>query len=318
LHTINNPEKRDDEIASFLGASYFRMIGRGQVYGVSARGLAIDTAQPSGEQFPRFTEFWVSRPAATDDFLTVYALMDSPNVTGAYRFVIRPGEDTVADVRAQLYFRSGVGKLGVAPLTSMFLYGASQPAPIPSFRPEIHDSDGLAIRSGSGEHIWRPLNNPRRLSISSFQVEQLRGFGLMQRARSFARYEDLEERYELRPSVWVEPLGDWGAGRVELVEIPTGDETNDNIVAFWVPAALPPSGAPLQLEYRLHWTRNDGAFHDPNLGRVVQTRRAPGEVRGDDLIRRPDGTTAFQVDFQGAVLEDLDPAIPVVADVSGN
>lgn len=318
LNAINDPRKREDEIASFLGATYFRMVGRGQVYGASARGLAIDTAQPSGEQFPRFTEFWVARPDQADNVLTVYALLDSPSVTGAYRFLIRPGEDTVAEVRAQLYFRGGVGKLGVAPLTSMFLYGANQPAPTPNFRPEIHDSDGLAIRSGSGEHIWRPLNNPRRLSVSSFQVEQLRGFGLMQRARSFARYEDLEERYELRPSVWVEPLGDWGRGRVELVEIPTGDETNDNIVSFWVPAELPAEGAPLQLEYRLHWTRNDAAFHDPNLGRVIQTRRAPGEVRGDDLIRRPDGTVAFQVDFQGSVLEDLDPAIPVTADASGN
>src|SRR5690606_33516492 len=191
LNAINDPRKREDEIASFLGATYFRMVGRGQVYGASARGLAIDTAQPSGEQFPRFTEFWVARPSQGDDFLNVYALLDSPSVTGAYRFVIRPGEDTVADVRAQLYFRDGVGKLGIAPLTSMFLYGANQPPATPNFRPEIHDSDGLAIRSGSGEHIWRPLNNPRRLSVSSFQVEQLRGFGLMQRARSFSRYEDL-------------------------------------------------------------------------------------------------------------------------------
>ncbi len=317
LHAINNPDKRDDEIASFLGATYFRMVGRGQVYGASARGLAIDTAQPTGEQFPRFTDFWISRPSSRDDFLTVYALMDSPSVTGAYRFVIRPGEDTVADVRAQLYFRNSVAKLGIAPLTSMFLYGSNQPSATPNFRPEIHDSDGLAIRSGS-EHIWRPLNNPRRLSVSSFQVDQLRGFGLMQRGRGFGRYEDLDDRYELRPSVWVEPMGEWGKGRVELVEIPTADETNDNIVAFWVPAEVPAIGEPLQVEYRLHWTRNDIAFHDPNLGWVAQTRRSPGEVRGDNLIRRPDGTIAFQIDFRGTVLEDLDPATPVVADASSN
>ena len=318
LNAINNPEKPDDEIASFLGATYFRMVGRGQVYGASARGLAIDTAQPSGEQFPRFTEFWIARPSARDEFLTIYALMDSPSVTGAYRIVMHPGEDTVAEVRVQLYFRSSVGKLGIAPLTSMFLYGSNQPPASPNFRPEIHDSDGLAIRSGTGEHIWRPLNNPRRLSVSSFQVDQLRGFGLMQRARSFMRYEDLEDRYELRPSIWVEPVGDWGKGRVELVEIPTANETNDNIVAFWVPGTTPAPGAALHLDYKLHFTRNDTGFHDPNLGWVAQTRRAPGEVRGDDLIRRPDGTVAFQLDFRGTVLEDLDPATPVLADVSSN
>lgn len=317
LHAINNPDKPDDEIASFLGASYFRMIGRGQVYGASARGLAIDTAQPSGEQFPRFTEFWIARPAPEDNFVTIYALMDSPSVTGAYRFIVRPGEDTVADVRAQLYFRSGVAKLGVAPLTSMFLFGSNQPASRANFRPQLHDSDGLAIRSGA-ERLWRPLNNPRRLSVSSFQVDQLRGFGLMQRTRSFMRFEDLEDRYELRPSVWVEPRGDWGSGRVELIEIPTADETNDNIVAFWVPAKPTAAGVPLHLDYRLHWTRNDAAFHDPNLGWVSQTRVAPGEVRGDNLVRRPDGTVAFLIDFRGSVLEDLDPVTPVVADTSAN
>lgn len=318
LSALNSAEKPDDEVASFLGATYFRMIGRGQVYGASARGLAIDTALPSGEQFPRFTEFWIARPSRTDQHVTIYALLDAPSVTGAYRFTMTPGEDTVVDVRAQLYFRSTVGKLGVAPLTSMFLFGANQPSPTPNFRPELHDSDGLAIRTSRGEWLWRPLNNPRRLSVSAFQVDQLRGFGLMQRARSFMRYEDLEDRYELRPSVWVEPKGEWGPGRVELVEIPTGDETNDNIVAFWVPEAAPAAGQPLILDYRMVWTRNDLGFHDPNLGWVAQTRRSPGEIRGEDLVRRPDGTVMLRVDFRGQVLEDLDPGVPVVADVSAD
>lgn len=318
LSALNSPDKPDDELASFLGATYFRMIGRGQVYGASARGLAIDTALPSGEQFPRFTEFWIARPSRGDQHVNIYALLDSPSVTGAYRFTITPGEDTAVDVRAQLYFRTTVGKLGVAPLTSMFLFGANQPSPTPNFRPELHDSDGLAIRTGRGEWLWRPLNNPRRLSVSSFQVDQLRGFGLMQRARSFMRYEDLEDRYELRPSVWVEPRGDWGPGRVELVEIPTNDETNDNIVAFWIPEETPAAGQPLLLDYRMTWTRNDLGFHDPNLGWVAQTRRSPGEVRGDDLVRRPDGTVALRVDFRGQVLEDLDPGVPVIADVGSN
>lgn len=143
-----------------LGASYFRVIGAGQVYGLSARGLAIDTALPSGEEFPRFREFWIERPKPTDKRLTIYALLDSPRATGAYRFVIMPGRDTVVDVQSKVYLRDKVGKLGVAPLTSMFLFGPNQPSPATNFRPELHDSNGLSIHAGNGEWIWRPLNNP--------------------------------------------------------------------------------------------------------------------------------------------------------------
>lgn len=318
LHPINHADKLDDEIASFLGATYFRMIGRGQVYGASARGLAIDTALPSGEQFPFFREFWIARPARDDRHLTIYALMDSPSVTGAYRFVLHPGEELVVDVDVRLYFRQSVGKLGLAPLTSMFLFGANQPPSTPNFRPELHDSEGLAIHNGNGEWIWRPLNNPRRLSVSSFKIDNPRGFGLMQRTRAFARYEDLADRYDLRPSVWVEPKGGWGEGRLELVEIPTNDETNDNIVAFWVPDQLPGDNTPLELSYRIYWTMNDTRFHDPALAWVMQTRRAPGEVRGEDLVRRSDGTVGFVVDFKGDVLEKLGDDVPVSAEITHN
>ncbi len=318
LHPINDAAKRDDEIASFLGATYFRMIGRGQVYGASARGLAIDTALPSGEQFPLFREFWIARPAPGDQSLTIYALMDAPSVTGAYRFILYPGDELVVDVDARLYFRQTVGKLGLAPLTSMYLYGSNQWPTIPNYRPELHDSDGLAIHNGNGEWLWRPLNNPRRLSVSSFRTDNPRGFGLMQRNRSFDRYEDLVDRYDLRPGVWVELKGDWGEGRLELVEIPTNDETNDNIVAFWVPDQLPEPDTPLQLSYRLYWTLDDTRFMDPNLAWVAQTRRAPGEVRGDDLVRRLDGTVGFVVDFQGNVLQELPHEAPVSAEITHN
>lgn len=241
LYPINSKDK-EDEILSVLGASYFRVIGAGQVYGLSARGLAIDTALPSGEEFPRFREFWIERPKPEDKRLTIYALLDSPRATGAYRFVLFPGRDSVVDVQSKIYLRDKVGKLGIAPLTSMFLYGPQQPSPTINYRPEIHDSDGLSIHAGNGEWIWRPLNNPKHLAVSTYTMENPKGFGLLQRGRQFSRYEDLDDRYDERPSAWVEPQGNWGKGHVELVEIPTNDETNDNIVAFWTPDQLPESG----------------------------------------------------------------------------
>ena len=312
LYPINNPSKRDDEIASFLGASYFRMVGKDQVYGVSARGLAIDTAVPSGEEFPRFREFWIARPANSDKHLVVYALLDSPRATGAYRFTIIPGEDTTVEVRSRIYLRAPVTKLGIAPMTSMYLYGSAQPSGTQNFRPELHDSDGLAFHAGNGEWLWRPLNNPRRLANSSFLVENPRGFGLQQRGRDFRQYEDLDERYDLRPTLWVEPRGDWGKGRIELVEIPTSDETNDNIVAFWVPEEQPKPGSALDFNYTLRWTRNEAGLYDPKLARVLQTRRSAGEVKGTDLIRRPDGSTAFVIDFSDpAPAKPNDPPLPV-------
>jgi len=234
LYPINQPGKLD-EIMSFLGASYFRVIGKGQVYGLSSRGLAIDTAPPGGEEFPNFREFWIQRPAPQDRQLVIYALLDSPRATGAYQFIVTPaGKDAVVDVQANIFVRGDIKMLGIAPLTSMFLYGPNQQSDLKrGFRPAIHDSNGLALHTGNGEWLWRPLNNPRQLAISSFEVENPKGFGLLQRGREFSRYEDLKDRYDLRPSAWIEPQGQWGKGRVTLMEIPTPDETNDNIVAFW-------------------------------------------------------------------------------------
>lgn len=254
LYPINSKDK-EDEILSVLGASYFRVIGAGQVYGLSARGLAIDTALPSGEEFPRFREFWIERPKPEDKRLTIYALLDSPRATGAYRFVLFPGRDSVVDVQSKIYLRDKVGKLGIAPLTSMFLYGPQQPSPTINYRPEIHDSDGLSIHAGNGEWIWRPLNNPKHLAVSTYTMENPKGFGLLQRGRQFSRYEDLDDRYDERPSAWVEPQGNWGKGHVELVEIPTNDETNDNIVAFWTPDQLPDPGKEMDFNYKLTFTK---------------------------------------------------------------
>jgi glucans biosynthesis protein len=319
LYPLNNSKKPDDEIASFLGASYFRVVGKGQQYGISARGLAIDTAVPSGEEFPRFREFWVSRPANADKHIVIYALLDSPRATGAFRFTINPGEDTTVDVKSRVYLRAPVAKLGIAPMASMFLYGSNQPTTASNFRPELHDSDGLAFHAGNGEWLWRPLNNPRRLSTSSFGMENPKGFGLQQRGREFSRYEDIDDRYETRPSLWVEPSGNWGKGRVELIEIPTADETNDNIVAFWVPENQPKPGAALDLDYTLRFTRNETKLQDPKLARVVQTLRSAGELKGADLIRRADGSLALMIDFTApATARKNDPPVPVSLSFSNN
>ncbi|GAA4323432.1 glucan biosynthesis protein G [Pigmentiphaga soli] len=317
LYPINQPGKLD-EIMSLLGASYFRVIGKGQVYGLSSRGLAIDTGLPTAEEFPAFREFWIERPQPQDRQLTIYALMDSPRATGAYRFVLRPGEDAIVDVQARVFLRGKVNVLGVAPLTSMFLFGPSQQSATYNFRPALHDSNGLSIHTGDGEWLWRPLNNPHDLAISTFRVRNPRGFGLLQRGREFSRYEDLKDRYDLRPSAWIEPQGDWGQGQIELVEIPTPDETNDNIVAFWTPDQLPPPGQPLRADYRMHWTMNEPALIDPNVAWVKQTMRTPGEILQANLIRHFDGSMGLLVDFEGPALARLPPDAAVNAQVSVN
>jgi len=310
VHYPLNSAQYKDELVVFLGASYFRALGAGQQYGLSARGLAIDTAGGNGEEFPRFTAFWLERPAPGASQVTLYALLESPRATGAYRFDIVPGAQTVTRVQARLFLRAGaqVARLGLAPLTSMFLFGENQPRP-GDFRPEVHDSDGLMIASGEGEWLWRPLQNPARPQANSFEVRQLRGFGLMQRDRAFASYEDVEARYERRPSAWVKPLGDWGPGRVELLQLPTPDETHDNIVAYWVPATLPAPLAPLDFAYEIAWQGD--AQQLPPGSRVLQSRRGMGYSRLTSL--ELSGQVQYVVDFAGPALDALPAGAPVRA-----
>ncbi len=330
LYPINQPGKAD-EIMSLLGASYFRVLGKGQIYGLSGRGLAIDSGLPLPEEFPRFTEFWLQRPLPLDRELTFYALLDSPRATGAYQFTLRPGDDTLLDVKARVFLRGSgteagaaggtpaIDTLGIAPLTSMFLFSPNQPAAAGNFRPAIHDSNGLALHAANGEWIWRPLNNPPIVAVSSYQMDNPRGFGLLQRGRQFSSYEDLKDRYDLRPSAWIEPQGDWGKGRVQLAEIPTPDETNDNIVAYWVPEQRPPAGQPLQFDYRIRWTTNEPAlFGGEDTAWVRQTFRTYGERYQPNLIRQQDGTIALLVDFEGPALAKLQGGEMVQAQYSTN
>jgi periplasmic glucans biosynthesis protein len=295
-YAVNTPHYKD-EVLVFLGASYFRALGKGQRFGISARGLAVDTGLPSGEEFPRFVEFWIERPSLIARELVIYGLLDSVRVAGAYRFVLRPGTETIVDVKMRLYLRDKIERLGLAPLTTMFFSGENERSTADDYRPEVHDSDGLSIHAGNGEWIWRPLLNPKRLLITSFTMSNPHGFGLMQRDRSFASYEDLEARYDERPSAWVEPRGKWGSGIVQLVQIPTPDETNDNIVAFWTPDASPRPQQPYDLEYRLLWQK-DTETHPP-LAWVMQTRRGRG------FMRKPDNTIGYVVDFVGGAFRKL-------------
>ena len=249
---LNKPEY-GDEFAVFQGASYFRAVAKGQIYGLSARGLAIDTAQPKGEEFPAFRAFWIRKPEPDSPSLVVHALLDTPSCSGAYRFTLRPGEETLMDVELRLFPRVDLQHVGLAPLTSMFMFDDKNRGRVDDFRSAVHDSDGLSMQTGQGEWLWRPLNNPSKLQVSAFVDTSPQGFGLMQRKRDYNQYLDLEARYERRPSLWVEPVGDWGSGHVELVEIPSAREVNDNIVAYWQPKDPITKGTEFSLTYRLHW-----------------------------------------------------------------
>ena len=311
LHTPLNRPDVYDELVAFIGASYFRALGVNSAYGLSARGLALNTASSRGEEFPRFSRFYLDRSAG-DGSITVCAALESPSVTGAYRFVIRPGAATEMDVTARLYFRQDVAELGVAPLTSMFLFAEKSRAKFDDFRPNVHDSDGLRILRGNGEAIWRPLSNPPRLSGSYFPEEGVKRFGLHQRDRDFESYQDSEAKYHRRPSLDVEPLGDWGKGYVRLVEIPSDLEANDNIVAYWVPEGAVKAGESREYAYRLHW--GDLPL-DPALayGHVHETRAGHAGHVGAAI---EPSARKFVVDFKGGMLDRLAPDAEITPVVS--
>ena len=289
------------DVAAFQGASYFRAVDGDKQYGMSQRGLAIDCGMGRPEEFPDFIAYYLERPARNSSQVTVYGLLDSASVAGAYRFVIDVADTIVMDIDAALYPRKSIERLGIAPGTSMFLDGPNDRRVDNDWRPAIHDSDGLQINNGSAEWLWRPLVNPSRLLVTSFSAHELKGFGLMQRDRNFLSYEDTEARYDQRPSVWITPKGSWGPGRVELVQIPTPDETNDNIVAYWVPDHQPAPGEALDYAYRMHW-QGDKQQHPPS-GWAVQSRRGHGFTPAG--IARDPSEVQYVIDFDGPSLRAL-------------
>ena len=241
------------EFMVMQGASYFRAIGTGQTYGLSARGLAIDTAEPTGEEFPDFTAYWIERPSPGQRNFTVHALMDSPGVSGAYKFTVRPGLILEMDVEAELYARRDLAHVGVAPLTSMFLFDETNRNRFNDFRTAVYDNDGLLMWNGAGEVLWRALANPLSAQVSSFGDTNPKGFGLMQRAKRFDDFGDMVAQYQNRPSLWIEPGEGWGEGAITLVELPTDKEINDNIVAYWRPKDVFKAGTQRRMTYRLNW-----------------------------------------------------------------
>ena len=294
------------DIAAFLGASYFRAVGAERQYGLSARGLAIDTGiGGKPEEFPLFRAFWLVKPRPDAKELTVWALLDSAGAAGAFSFTIRPGARTVIDTRCILYMRNDVQVLGIAPLTSMFFSGKAAPTR-DDYRPEIHDADGLYLSTGKDERVWRPLDNPAALVVTAFQDRTPKGFGLLQRERDFERYQDTGTALEARPSLWVEPRDDWGEGEVRLVEIPSQAETNDNIVAFWVSRQPARKGDRKEYTYRLSSLSDEAALSP--AGRVIATRA--GLVPSAPKQRR------MVVEFAGGELATLAPQQPVTSDVA--
>lgn len=301
VHAAINQPGQFDEFCVFLGASYFRAVGRGQQYGLSARGLAIGTGAAEPEEFPRFRTFWLERPQPRGNSLVIHALLDSPSITGAFRFSLRPGETTVMDVESTLFPRTTMAQAGVAPLTSMYYFGARDHASSGRTRPDdwrtaVHDSAGLAGLTDRSERFWRPLTNPAAVQVSTFFQATPRGFGLMQRQRTFSDFGDLQVLYGRRPDLWIEPIGDWGAGAVDLVEIPTPSEYNDNIVAFWREQEPMRAGGGYSFTYRMHWGADPA--QDARLARVVDARTGAGTAPN---------TRVFVLDLSGEAIKSMIP-----------
>jgi glucans biosynthesis protein len=341
LRTQINTRGKWDEFLVFQGASYFRAVGRDQWYGLSARGLALRTGEPQGEEFPLFSQFWVEKPAPDAKAIVVHALLESPSVTGAYHFTITPGAATVMAVRYTLFPRVDLTNVGIAPLTSMFMFDSSNQWRFEDFRYRVHDSDGLMFESRGGEQAWRQLANPQALQISTFTTEQPRAFGLMQRASDLAEFQDLEAHYEKRPSAWVEFDDAATPGELRLVEIPTRYEVSDNIVAYWSPKQVLPAGQQFSGSYRLSWTaearvpRSTGRFVAARMGHTtggerklfvldlagasmdaeglqLQVTSSAGQVSHPTLQQNPlvKGLRAsFEFDPQGASLSEFRAAV---------
>ena len=306
---VMDPDAENDWLA-VLGASYFRTSGYSGQFGMSARGLAIDSGGPGPEEFPRFSRFWLEQGA--NGGIIIYALLESPRATGAYRLDTSRDEGVFQDIEASLFIRGDIARLGIAPLTSMFWFGKNNHFVAPDWRPEVHDSDGLEMHLANGERIWRPLNNPPQVIANSFRADGIKGFGLAQRERNFERYQDDGVFYEKRATCWIEPVSDFGQGSVMLVELSTNDEIHDNIVAFWNPGAPAAAGASYDLSYRLSWVESSPPI--PNA-RFIATRLGAGGVPGQP---RPPNVVKFVLDLDGKGLEGLDRSSGVEAVVEAS
>ncbi len=298
------------EILTYVGSSYFRARTASSVYGTSSRGLAVNIGMNKAEEFPAFREFWVIRPANNDRELQLLALLDGESVTGAYQMTLQlqakslaEPEATHVDVKAKIYFRQLPEKLGIAPLTSMWMWGDGlKPPPLDS-RPKVHDADGLLVRSNENEWSWRALNRQNYPSLTSLKFEQVDGFGLMQRDSNYNHYLDDEAKYDRRPSVWVTPSQSFKSGHIELLELPGVHEGIDNIAAYWVPEKLSLS-EPLELEYRVSYFRGN----HPQQNWLATAQKLD--------VSRFDETVRLSVEFEGPAIEQLSQETPLDAELT--
>jgi glucans biosynthesis protein len=294
-------------IAIFQGATFFRAVAAGQVFGQAARGLALDVGDANGEEFPIFRAFWIERPEAGASEIRVHALLDSEAAAGAYTVTIRPGGAVTAmDVEFTLYPRVEIRHVGIAPSNAMFYFDRNDFQGIDDTRLAAHDASGLQMLNGGGEWIWRPLQNPTTLQISAFVDKDPRGFGLLQRNRDPAAFEDARAGYERMPSLWVEPLDAWGPGTVQLVEIPTDSDVNDNIITYWRPQEPLQAATVHRFRYRLSWCWEPPGVPVLAMATATRSGRAAGSNR------------RFVVDFRGEIFKDAErsKALAATATVS--
>lgn len=295
-YPLNEIDKKD-EVLSFLGATHFRALAKRSLYGLDAMALIVNPANAEGEEQPCFRRFWLKKPQPEESLLTIYALMDSPDFTGAYQFDLSPGPSTVMEVKAVLFKRNGKNqaiKIGLAPMSSMYLFSEKENGRPGDWRPEVHNSDILLWTDGDNNWRRRPLSNPAKLEVNHFELNSPKGFGLMQQDGSFDHYQDFRARFDLRPSLWVEPSGDWGSGGLELMEIPSSQEIHNNIIAFWTPKEDPFRDGRLDLAYKLYWMPSGTVPHQ--LGRAVSTRLC---------VNADSGLHHFLIDFEGGLLNDI-------------
>lgn len=307
-----NAENVQNQFLVFAGASYLRGVGKENAFGISARGIAVDTGLPSGEQFPAFIEYWLEKPNPKAKEMTLWGLLDGPSLSGAYQFHVVPGDATRIDVKAVLFPRTNIKMLGIAPLTSMFYYGENTSRPKGQWRGEVHDSDGLLVQNGgSGEWLWRPLINPSSLTMDYFGTTDVQGFGVLQRDAHFSNYGDLGAHYNRRPSTWVKPENNWGPGDVVLVQLPTPEETNDNVVAFWTPRQAPTPNMPYHIGYSLSF--GDASIPAEKIGHATNTYVGDGNLIGGGHVK---GAYRVIVDFAGGDLAKTPADAAVTAAVT--
>ena len=302
LRILKGAEQGFEDVAIFQGASFYRARAHAQPFGVTARGLAIRTGDEPGEEFPLFREFWVEKPNPAANTLTVHALLDSASITGAFRFTLRPLEATIIDTETTLIARAGVDKLGLGAMAATYLFSGLDHRLVDDVRAAVYESTGLQILTGNGEWLWRPVSNRETLQISAFSDLNPRGFGLLQRSRSFDAFYDDDTHWELKPSLWIEPIGDWGEGDLRLLEIPAEAETNENVIAQWRPKTGMAAATSRMLAYRQFWCWSPPSR--PPLASCVSSRR--GKVGAHQR---------FAVEMEGDLFADPAKAAAASADV---